>query len=295
MSKVSEDMKTIAGIVNGRLDVLMDEMCEPGILKDAMSYSLKAGGKRLRPVLCMLSASMFGDMAQALDVACAIEMIHTYSLIHDDLPSMDNDMIRRGKPTNHVVFGEAIALLAGDGLLNCAFEALLRLAQKNRENKLDVVKAMQIIAGASGVKGMIAGQTVDLEFEGKDVDALVLHYIHERKTAAMIKASVTAGAALFCADADDIRALGIYGENLGLAFQIVDDILDEEGDARKLGKSIGKDKDAEKMTFARVYGINASRCIAEEKTDEAITALERFGERAEGLKALAEFMLERDR
>ena len=295
MSKVSEDMKTIAGIVNGRLDVLMDEMCEPGILKDAMSYSLKAGGKRLRPVLCMLSASMFGDMAQALDVACAIEMIHTYSLIHDDLPSMDNDMIRRGRPTNHVVFGEAIALLAGDGLLNCAFEALLRLAQKNRENKLDVVKAMQIIAGASGVKGMIAGQTVDLEFEGKDVDALVLHHIHERKTAAMIKASVTAGAALFCADADDIRALGIYGENLGLAFQIVDDILDEEGDARKLGKSIGKDKDAEKMTFARVYGINASRCIAEEKTDEAITALERFGERAEGLSALAEFMLERDR
>ena len=295
MSKVSEDMKTIAGIVNGRLDVLMDEMCEPGILKDAMSYSLKAGGKRLRPVLCMLSASMFGDMAQALDVACAIEMIHTYSLIHDDLPSMDNDVIRRGKPTNHVVFGEAIALLAGDGLLNCAFEALLRLAQKNREDKLDVVKAMQIIAGASGVKGMIAGQTIDLEFEGKDVDALVLHYIHERKTAAMIKASVTAGAALFCADADDIRALGIYGESLGLAFQIVDDILDEEGDARKLGKSIGKDKDAEKMTFARVYGINASRCIAEEKTDEAITALERFGERAEGLSALAEFMLERDR
>ena len=295
MSKVSEDMKTIAGAVNGRLDDLMDEMCEPGILKDAMSYSLKAGGKRLRPVLCMLSASMFGDMAQALDVACAIEMIHTYSLIHDDLPSMDNDVIRRGKPTNHVVFGEAIALLAGDGLLNCAFEALLRLAQKNREDKLDVVKAMQIIAGASGVKGMIAGQTIDLEFEGKDVDALVLHYIHERKTAAMIKASVTAGAALFCADADDIRALGIYGENLGLAFQIVDDILDEEGDARKLGKSIGKDKDAEKMTFARVYGINASRCIAKEKTDEAITVLGRFGERAEGLKALAEFMLERDR
>ncbi len=295
MSKVSEDMKTIAGAVNGRLDDLMDEMCEPGILKDAMSYSLKAGGKRLRPVLCMLSASMFGDMAQALDVACAIEMIHTYSLIHDDLPAMDNDVIRRGKPTNHVVFGEAIALLAGDGLLNCAFEALLRLAQKNREDKLDVVKAMQIIAGASGVKGMIAGQTIDLEFEGKDVDALVLHYIHERKTAAMIKASVTAGAALFCADADDIRALGIYGENLGLAFQIVDDILDEEGDARKLGKSIGKDKDAEKMTFARVYGINASRCIAKEKTDEAIAVLGRFGERAEGLKALAEFMLERDR
>ncbi len=295
MSKVSEDMRAIADVVNVRLDALMDEMCEPGVLKDAMSYSLKAGGKRLRPALCMLSASMFGDMAQALDVACAIEMIHTYSLIHDDLPSMDNDVIRRGKPTNHVVFGEAFALLAGDGLLNCAFEVLLKLAQKNRENKMDVVKAMQIIAGASGVKGMIAGQAADLEFEGKDVDALVLHHIHERKTAAVIKAAVTAGAALFCADVDDICALGIYGENLGLVFQIIDDILDEEGDSSKLGKSIGKDKDADKMTFARVYGINASRSIANEKTEEAIAALERFGERAEGLKALAEFMLERDR
>jgi geranylgeranyl diphosphate synthase type II len=142
---------------------------------------------------------------------------------------------------------------------------------------------------------MIAGQAADLEFEGKDVDALVLHYIHERKTAAMIKASVTAGAALLRANEDDIRALSTYGENLGLVFQIVDDILDEEGDARKLGKSIGKDKDAEKMTFARVYGINASRCIAKEKTDEAVSALECFGERADGLKALAAFMLERDR
>jgi geranylgeranyl diphosphate synthase type II len=294
MSKISEDMKSIANVVNQRLDSLTDEMCEPGILKDAMSYSLKAGGKRLRPVLCMLSAGMFGNMNQALDVACAIEMIHTYSLIHDDLPSMDNDVIRRGKPTNHVVFGEAFALLAGDGLLNCAFEVLLKLAQK-RDKQLDVVSAMSIIANASGVKGMIAGQAADLEFEGKDVDALVLHYIHERKTAAMIKASVTAGAALLRANEDDISALSTYGENLGLVFQIVDDILDEEGDARKLGKSIGKDKDAEKMTFARVYGINASRCIAKEKTDEAVSALECFGERADGLKALAAFMLERDR
>lgn len=294
MSKISEDMIAIADAVNGRLDAIMDDMCEPGILKDAMSYSLKAGGKRLRPVICMLSAGMFGNREQALDVACAIEMIHTYSLIHDDLPSMDNDVIRRGKPTNHVVFGEAFALLAGDGLLNCAFEVLLKLAQ-NKESKLDVVRAMQFISSASGVKGMIAGQAADLEFEGKDVDALVLHYIHERKTAALIKASAMAGAALLYASEDDISALGQYGENLGLVFQIIDDILDEEGDTRKLGKSIGKDKDAEKMTFARVCGINASRCIAKEKTDEAIAALERFGDRAKGLKALAAFMLERDR
>lgn len=295
MSEIKQDMRDIASVVNQRLDVIMDEMCEPGILKDAMSYSLKAGGKRLRPVLCMLSAGMFGNRAQALDVACAIEMIHTYSLIHDDLPSMDNDVLRRGKPTNHVVFGEAFALLAGDGLLNCAFEVLLKLAQNSDRDKLDVVRAMQIVASASGVKGMIAGQAADLQFEGEDVDAQVLHYIHERKTAAMIKAAVCAGAALLRADEDEMKALNIYGENIGLVFQIVDDILDEEGDESKLGKSVGKDKDAEKMTFARVYGIDASRRIAKEKTDEAITALARFGTRADGLKALAQFMLDRDR
>jgi len=294
MPKIAEDIGRISDTVNLRLNTLMDEMCETGILKDAMNYSLKAGGKRLRPVLCMLSAGMFGDMSEAIDVACAIEMIHTYSLIHDDLPSMDNDVLRRGKPTNHVVFGEAFALLAGDGLLNCAFEVLLNLAQKNQK-QLDCVRAMHIIAGASGVKGMIAGQAADLEFEGKDVDAQVLHYIHERKTAAMIEASVTAGAALLRADKKDLNALGTYGKNLGLVFQIVDDILDEEGDEKKLGKSTGKDKDAEKMTFARVYGIRISKSIAEKKTDEAIAALERFGERAAGLKALAKYMLDRER
>jgi len=295
MSKMKQDMSDIAGVVNQRLDALMDEMCEPGILKDAMSYSLKAGGKRLRPVLCMLSADMFGDMTQALDVACAIEMIHTYSLIHDDLPSMDNDVLRRGKPTNHVVFGEAFALLAGDGLLNSAFEVLLKFAQKSSRDNLDAVKAMQIIAAASGVMGMIACQAADLQFEGKDIDAQVLHYIHERKTAAMIKASVTAGAVLFHASEDDIDAIGLYGDHLGLVFQIVDDILDEVGDENKLGKSVGKDKDAKKITFARVYGIDESRRIAKEKTDEAISALARFGARADRLKALATFMLNRDR
>ncbi len=295
MSRIEQDMRDITEVVNRRLDALLDETCEPGILMDAMSYSLKAGGKRLRPVLCMLSAAMFGEMHKALDVACAIEMIHTYSLIHDDLPSMDNDVLRRGKPTNHVVFGEAFALLAGDGLLNCAFEVLLNYAQKNRENKLDVISAMHIIVSASGTRGMIAGQSADLEFEGKDVDAQVLHYIHERKTAAMIKASVIAGAALFYANEADMKALCLYGDNLGLVFQIVDDILDETGDEKKLGKSTGKDKDAEKMTFSRVYGIRASQRIAKEKTDEAICALERFGKRANGLRTLADFMLERDK
>lgn len=293
MSEIENDMKIIASVVDRRLEALMDERCEPGLLKDAMNYSLKAGGKRLRPVLCMMSAGMFGDMTQALDIACAIEMIHTYSLIHDDLPSMDNDVLRRGKPTNHVVFGEAHALLAGDGLLSVAFEVMLAFAQKERH--LDVMGAMQIIATAAGVTGMIAGQSADLQFEGKDVDAAVLHYIHERKTAALITASVTAGAALLHANDDDLNELRAYGERLGLVFQIVDDILDEEGDAVKLGKSTGKDKDTDKMTFARCYGIDESRRIARQKTDDAISALERFGARAEALKTMASSMLVRDR
>jgi geranylgeranyl diphosphate synthase type II len=220
-------------------------------------------------------------------------MIHTYSLIHDDLPCMDNDVLRRSKPTNHVVFGEAQALLAGDGLQSGAFEVMLALAMK--EKQLDVVKAMAIIAGAAGVKGMIAGQSADLEFEGKDVNEQVLHYIHERKTAALIKASVTSGAALLHAGEDDLSALERYGDNLGMVFQIIDDILDEEGDASKLGKSMGKDKDTDKMTFARVYGIDASRRIAKEKTDKAVFALERFGAQASGLITIAESMLKRDK
>lgn len=295
MQEIDSRLKELGTAVNLRLQTLMDQMCEPGVLKDAMSYSLMAGGKRLRPALCLMSAGMFGDISHALDIACALEMIHTYSLIHDDLPAMDNDVLRRGKPTNHVVFGEATALLAGDGLLNLAFEVMLTAAKNGREKGLDYIAAMKIVANAAGVKGMIAGQTADLEFEGKDVDADVLHHIHERKTAAMIKASVTAGAALMGADEDDIKALGTYGDHIGLVFQIVDDILDEVGDEKKLGKSIGKDKDADKLTFARAYGIQASRGIAAEKTEQAIAVLERFGQRAGELKALAQFLLERDR
>ncbi len=292
MSEIA-DVKSIAALIDRRLVSLLQERCEPGLLMDAMSYSLKAGGKRLRPALCMMAAGLYGDMRQAIDVACAIEMIHTYSLIHDDLPCMDNDVLRRGKPTNHVVFGEAQALLAGDGLLNGAFEVMLALALK--ETHLDVVSAMAIIAQAAGVKGMIAGQSADLEFEGKGVDEAALHYIHERKTAALITASVTSGAALMHADADDRNALKTYGNCIGLVFQIVDDILDEEGDAGKLGKSTGKDKDSDKMTFARVYGIEESKRIAKRKTDEAVNALQRFGPRADGLASIAQAMLTRDR
>jgi geranylgeranyl diphosphate synthase type II len=278
-----------------RLETLMELMCEPGTLKDAMGYSLAAGGKRLRPALCLMTADMFGEAVKALDIACALEMIHTYSLIHDDLPCMDNDVLRRGKPTNHVVFGEAYALLAGDGLLNLAFEVMLETAVKNAGDGLDYISAMHVVAKASGVTGMIEGQACDIAFEGQDKNDEVLRHIHERKTGAMIRASVLCAAALFRASETEMAALAVYGEKLGLVFQIVDDILDEVGDEMTLGKSIGKDADTGKQTFARVYGIEESRHIARKLTQEAQAALGIFGPRAGSLVSLAQYLLMRDR
>ena len=294
MADISAYLKDIRMTVEKRLKELMDTMCEPGILKDAMLYSLMAGGKRLRPALCLMSAGMFGDEARALDLACAIEMIHTYSLIHDDLPAMDNDTLRRGKPTSHVVFGEAYAILAGDGLLNCAFEVMLRRGLESGKDGLDDMKAMAIVAGASGVSGMIAGQVADMEFEGSAQGEDVLEFIHERKTAAMIKASVLSGAALFGASGQALAALETYGGCIGLSFQIVDDILDEIGDQQKMGKTLGKDADTDKQTFVRLYGIEKSREIVRQKTEEAKNALECFDSRAEKLVALAEHLAARD-
>ena len=269
----------------------MELKCEPGTL-DAMSYSLIAGGKRLRPALCLMTADMFGSAVQALDIACTLEMIH-YSLIHDDLPCMDNDVLRRGKPTNHVVFGEAYAVLAGDGLLNLAFEVMLDAAVKNEGDGLNYLGAMHVIASAAGVRGMIEGQACDIAFEGQDKDEEVLRHIHERKTGAMIRASVLSAAALLRASEAETAALTAYGEKLGLVFQIVDDILDEVGDEKTLGKSVGKDADAGKQTFARIYGIEASKRIARDLTREAQDALRIFGPRASGLASLAQHLLTR--
>ncbi len=295
MNTAAEELKRYGALVNTRLESLLEIMCEPGTLKDAMGYSLAAGGKRLRPVLCLMTAEIFGDAMKALDLACALEMIHTYSLIHDDLPCMDNDVLRRGKPTNHVVFGEAYALLAGDGLLNCAYEVMLECAVRNAGDGLDYLGAMSVIAKAAGVKGMIEGQACDIAFEGHDKDEQVLRHIHERKTGAMISASVLSAAALFRASAQETAALETYGSRLGLVFQIVDDILDEVGDETLLGKSVGKDANTGKQTFARVYGIEASRSIARRLTGEADQALNVLGERSRSLKQLAQFLLLRDR
>ncbi len=293
MAPLHEYLEKTASLINGRLMKLTDIYCEPGRLKDAMSYSLAAGGKRLRPVLCLMSAGLFGDEKRALDFACAIEMIHTYSLIHDDLPAMDNDTLRRGKPTNHVVFGEAYAILAGDGLLNCAFEIILGCAKE--DNSLGVIKAANIIARASGPRGMVQGQALDMDFEQKEKDEQALFYIHKRKTAALIEASVLSGAALQGANKEDIVALKIYGQSIGLVFQIVDDILDRVGDSKKVGKTLGKDSGADKQTFLSVYGLEESKKIAKNKTEEATAALSRFGQKADNLRELALYLLKRDR
>ena len=279
--------------VDARLPELVETLCEEGTLRDAMLYSLTAGGKRLRPWLCMESARLFADAPCALDFACAIEMIHTYSLIHDDLPAMDNDVLRRGKPTSHVVFGEAIAILAGDALLNGAFEVMTRFALNHPD--VGGLAAMDIMARASGASGMIAGQAGDIEFECKDKDEQVLYYIHERKTGAMIRGAVLAGAALMGAEKADMEALSDYGQRIGLVFQIVDDILDVTGDAATLGKTPGKDAHEGKQTFSTVYGLARARQIAAQQTKAALDALSRFGERAENLRNMAQYLLSRDR
>jgi geranylgeranyl diphosphate synthase type II len=293
MTPVEESLLRAAALVDARLPVLVEGLSEEGTLRDAMHYSLTAGGKRLRPWLCIESARMFGDAEAVVDFACAIEMIHTYSLIHDDLPAMDNDVLRRGKPTNHVIFGEAIAILAGDALLNAAYEVMARFALENPG--FGGLKAMDIIARAAGASGMIAGQAGDVEFECKDKDEEALLYIHERKTAAMIRGSILSGAALMGAGKDDMKALSDYGQRVGLVFQIVDDILDVTGDAATLGKTPGKDADEGKQTFAALYGIERARRIAAEQTQAAEEALSRLGDRAQMLRDMTRHLLSRDR
>jgi len=295
VTDIGEHLKVIGRQIDARLPKLLDTVCDDGILKDAMRYSLLSGGKRLRPALCMMTADLFGDSSPVLDIACAMEMIHAYSLIHDDLPAMDNDELRRGKPTNHVVFGEAYAILSGDGLLNSAFEVMLRCAQHNRDKHLDYLGALNMIAAAAGTKGMIAGQVADMEFERQAANADALEYIHQRKTGALIKASVMAPAVLYRADEEKMGALKTYGQCIGLVFQIVDDILDAEGDQTQVGKTLGKDADADKQTFVRVYGVEASKRIARQKTDEAISALAIFGTRGQRHSQLAAYLLDRQK
>ncbi len=258
---------------------------------EAMEYSLMSGGKRLRPVLLMAAAdSVGGDGEKFLSVASAIEMIHTYSLIHDDLPAMDNDDYRRGKLTNHKVFGEATAILAGDALLTLAFEVMTR--QKNVEPKilLEVVKEMSI---AAGVSGMVGGQMIDLESEGKKINLDTLKKMHLGKTGALFKAAIKSGAILAGADEKKLSALTNYAENFGLAFQITDDILDVIGDEKNLGKPVGSDEKNHKSTYVTLTSLDEAEKLAEKAVDDAVDSLKNFGDEANFLRELVKFLIDR--
>jgi geranylgeranyl diphosphate synthase type II len=266
----------------------------PPPIHQAMRYSLFAGGKRLRPILVLASAeAVGGSIREALPLACSFELIHTYSLIHDDLPSMDNDDMRRGKPTSHKVFGEALAMLAGDALLTEAFHLATRPEVMKKVSPRRRIQALWHLARAAGSLGMVGGQTVDILVQGQSVDARTLEYIHAHKTGALIAASVAAGAIVGGATERQLRRLQGYGEKLGLAFQITDDLLDEVGEEAKLGKTVGKDQSRGKATYPGLYGIQESRRRAEGLTEEAIHHLQPFDRRADPLREIARFILNR--
>jgi geranylgeranyl diphosphate synthase, type II len=266
----------------------------PPVIHEAMRYSVFAGGKRLRPILVIAGAEAAGgQMADVLPTACCFELIHTYSLVHDDLPAMDDDDYRRGRLTNHKVFGEAIAVLAGDALLTHAL-GLVAVNFGLGKAAADVFpRVLAEITGAAGTDGMVGGQVVDVQSEGKTVPAETLEYIHTRKTAALIRGALRSGALLAGAPEAALTALTTYGERIGLAFQIVDDILDVEGSLETLGKTAGKDQRQQKMTYPSLHGLPASKARAAALTREAHAALAPLGPAAEPLRALAGFILNR--
>ena len=267
---------------------------KPEILRESMRYSLLAGGKRIRPILCLTSCSLAGgDPKLAVPTAVAIEMIHTMSLIHDDLPAMDNDDLRRGRPTNHKVYGDAIAILAGDALLTRAFEMVsLRSPNVDPKRLLNVVGELSLVAGAPGLVG---GQVVDLECEGKKVDLETLEYIHLHKTGALLKACVRTGAMIAGADEKLLTALTSYAEGIGLAFQIIDDILDVTASSETLGKTAGKDLLADKTTYPKLLGLEESKKRALNLVKKAKEAITPWGKDAKYLLSLADFITNRDR
>lgn len=280
-------------IVDAALDRLTPpEDAAPVTLHRAMRYSLFAGGKRIRPILCIEAArAVSGAPTGVEDAACSLELIHTYSLIHDDLPALDNDDYRRGKPTCHRAFGEALAILAGDALLTLAFEVLACLTVVDGERRARLVRELAKASGTLG--GMIGGQVADLEGEGKAPDAALLESIHRAKTGALLRASVRMGALYASAASGQLAALSRYGEHVGLAFQIVDDVLDVEESSEALGKTAGKDAQQNKITFPAVYGLVESKRMAETERERAHAAIEMFGERGGRLRQIADFIVRR--
>lgn len=289
---MKEQLKSYIKIIDDKLDqYLAQKDNSQGIIYEAMRYSVFAGGKRLRPVLMLLTCEMCGgDINEVLPFACALEMIHTYSLIHDDLPAMDNDDLRRGKPTSHKQFGEATAILAGDALLNKAFEVVSQYSGNNSDR---AIKAINILAVSSGTEGMIGGQIVDMQSEGRDITLDELRYLHLNKTGAIIRSACKIGAVMSGADSVEIKAVDEFSENLGIAFQIQDDILDVTGTEAELGKPIGSDAEEGKNTYVSLLGLQKSKDMSEEYSKKAKQALDIFGEKANTLKELTDYLTDR--
>ena len=290
---LAEYLKAQQARIDGEIDRLVPaETVEPKTIHRAMRYSLMAGGKRIRPVLCLEAAATVGGATESvLAAACSLEFIHTYSLIHDDLPSLDNDDFRRGKPTCHKVFGEAMAILAGDSLLTLAFQVLAELRGIALEAQVRMIRELARASGTVG--GMIGGQVADIEGEGQPPNAKLLDSIHRAKTGALLCASVRIGAICAGASETDIGALTAYGEHIGLAFQIVDDILDVEESSEVLGKTAGKDADQGKITFPAVYGLEMSRTMAHTECAAAHAAVSHLGPRAQRLREIADMIVYR--
>jgi geranylgeranyl diphosphate synthase, type II len=290
--KIADFLESDRTTIEAALErILPPDGTPPLTIHRAMRYSVFAGGKRVRPILCYESARMFGRNPEgAVRVGCAVELIHTYSLIHDDLPALDNDDLRRGKPTNHKVFGEAMAILAGDALLTLAFETLAN-APVEPARRVRVIA--EIAAAAGTVNGMVGGQVADVEASGKSVDGTTLEYIHRSKTAALIRGSIVAGALAGGAADADVEKLRIFGENIGWAFQVVDDILDVSESSAALGKTAGKDQQQKKATYPAHYGLEKSREIAAELEVAALKQLDSYGTRAARLRSLASFLVAR--
>lgn len=288
-----EELESKKQFIDNELDkIIPGEGSYPEILFKSMRYSVFAGGKRLRPVMLLAACEMFGgDIEKASPFACAIEMIHTYSLIHDDLPALDNDNFRRGRLTNHKAFGENIAILAGDALLSYAFEVMANAVVKNGD--ASSAKAMQAVAFAAGINGMVSGQTVDVISEGKSLEKTELDFIHLNKTAAMIVGAVKAGAYIGGADEKSIDILEKAAIKLGLAFQIQDDILDVTGSFEELGKTVHSDEKNDKMTYVTLFGVEKSIEIVEKLSNEAVEFFESFGEKGRFFAELTKHLINR--
>jgi len=295
MTDFDSKIKSYCELIDAELEkILSRSNCLQQVVFDAMRYSVGAGGKRIRPILLLEFCRVCGgNIKDALPFACAIEMIHTYSLIHDDLPCMDNDDMRRGKPSCHKAFGEANALLAGDALLNLAFETML-CSSSNVDADLKL-KAAQTIANYSGVDGMIGGQVIDLQNEGKDISEEILLRLYRDKTAALLRASASAGAILAGADEAKIAAADAYAEKIGIAFQIIDDILDCVGDQSLLGKPIGSDEKNNKVTYVTLVGVEKAREEVARLSKEAVELLDELSVNSEFLREVVLYLIHREK